>query len=149
MLSHRRAPPSHLHWAIIYFAALLMSFLSAWVCVSLSFAELRSWATSRPTAMMAIFMNSIRGLAWLPQLHISRKVGVVSPGLALWIAMLGTTDIVELIRDGTVFTKYVHGICYIVGDVISLVLIADFMWIFFKSRLLGKTIVEIPMAYQV
>lgn len=149
MLGGQRAPPAYLYWGVVYLLSFIMSFFAAWASTSFSLVELYDWASSRPTAMMAILINFMRGLSWLPQLHVSRKVGVVSPGLALWIAMLGAIDLIELLRDSTVFTKYIHGVCYIVADVISLLLISDFMWIFFKSRLQGKTVVEIPMVYQV
>lgn len=139
-----RAPPTYLHWGLIYLGALFMSFIAAWASVSFSFAALGSWATKRPTGLIATFENLMRGSGLLPQLHVSQKQGVVSPALALWIALLGAVNIVELISDGAQLVD----LCYIAGDVFSLVLVSDFLWIFFKSRLKGEKFVEIPMYYE-
>jgi hypothetical protein len=76
---------------------------------------------------------------------MSRRAGYVSPSLALWIAMMGVVDVVELLADGIFFSE----LCYVIGDVISFVIISDFMWLFIKSRLKGKAVVEMPLNYEV
>jgi hypothetical protein len=138
-----RAPPAYLHWCLIYVGALALTCVTAWVSSSFSLAALAAWALRRPTAMMAIFDNYIRGLLVLPQLHVSQKTGVISPAVAIWIALIGVVDVTELATDGIVFS--VANMCYIVGDLISLLLVSDFMWVFFKALWRGKKFVEIQM----
>jgi len=135
------APPMYLHWGLIYVGALLLAFTTAWASSSFSLVALYVWAKSRPTAMIALFDNYIRGLLLLPQLHVSQKAGVISSALAFWIALIGAVDFVELASDGIRVTS----MCYIIGDFMSMLLVSDFMWIFFKAMWRGKQFVEMQM----
>jgi hypothetical protein len=140
-----RLPPTYLHWCMVYAATVFLAFFAAFVNVGFSMFTLGVWVRRHPTGTMAIFVNTLRGVGLLPQLHMSRRAGYVSPGLALWIAMMGVVDVVELLADGVFFSE----LCYIIGDVISFVIISDFMWLFIKSRLKGNAIVEVPLNYDV
>jgi hypothetical protein len=139
------APPTYLHWCFVYAATAILTVLAAWVNVGFSIFALGTWVRRHPTGSIAIFVNLLRGIGLLPQLHMARRAGHVSPGLAFWIAMVGVVDIVELLADGIALSDF----CYIIGDVISFVVVSDFMWIFAKSRFNGKAVVEIPLDYEV
>lgn len=145
MFGYRNPPPSWLHYSLIYVAAVVLAFLTAWASCTFSFSVLAAWALERPTAIIALLDNFLRGLGLLPQLHISRKAGVVSPGLAVWIAMMGVIDIVELWDDGI----NLHTLCYAFGDIVSFVLVSDFMYLFVRSRLRGQSVVQLPDELQV
>lgn len=136
-----RSPPACSHWGLIYLGAFFLSFVTALASCSFSLAALVAWAIRRPTAMMAIYENYIRGLLVLPQLHVSQKAGVVPPALALWIAMQGFVDIVELAADGIQLAN----MCYMVGDFMSLLFVSDYLWLFLKSKLRGQKFVDIQM----
>jgi hypothetical protein len=138
-------PPAYLHWCLVYAATALLWFVVALTNVGFSLFALRTWVWKHPTGSIAIFVNLLRGIGLLPQLHMSRRAGWVSPSLASWIAMIGVVDIVELLADGIAFSD----LCYIIGDLISFVVVSDFMWIFIKSRFKGKAVVEIPSEYEV
>jgi hypothetical protein len=140
-----RLPPTCLHWCIVYAATLFLAFFAAFVNVGFSMFALGRWVRGHPTGTMAIFVNTLRGVGLLPQLHMSRRAGYVSPGLAFWMAMMGVVDVVELLADGICFSE----LAYVIGDIISFVLISDFMWLFIKSRLKGKAVVEVPHNYEV
>jgi hypothetical protein len=141
----KRSPPAYLHWCVVYAATIFLTVFAALTNVGFSIVALCSWAQRHPTGSMAIFINILRGIGLLPQLHMSRRTGYVAPGLAAWIAMMGVVDLVELLADGIFFTD----LCYVIGDIISFVVVSDFMWIFIKSRLKGKAVVEIPQEYEV
>jgi hypothetical protein len=141
----RGPPPTYLHWCLVYAATLFLAFFAAFVNVGFSVFALGRWTRSHPTGSMAIFANTLRGVGLLPQLHMSRRAGYVSPGLAFWIAMMGVVDVVELVADGIFFTE----LCYVIGDMISFMIVSDFMWIFIKSRLKGKAVVEVPLNYEI
>lgn len=136
-----REPPALLHWGLLYAAAVTIGLLTALASAGFSPWKLVAWVIDDPTSIIAILDNYIRAFSWLPQLHISRKVGVVSSVLAFWVATLGTVDIVELLYDGVRLVDF----CYIAGDLISVLLIADFMYIFIVSRIKGEKELELPM----
>jgi len=145
MSRQQRPPPTYLHWSLIYIAAALLAFLSAWGQVGFDLSALGKWAAERPTAMIAIFVNFLRGLALLPQLHMSHRTGHVAPGLALWIAMMGSVDMIEFINDLVADGFVLSDACYCIGDAITFLLVSDFLWLFIKSRARGRTAVEMPM----
>lgn len=141
-----RSPPAYLHWSLIYVASTLLTVLGAWASSGFSVPALCEWASDRPTAMFAIFVDFHRGVGLLPQLHMSRRSGYVCPGLAVWIALMGVANIVELLADGFVFMDVSS---YVTADIISFALVSDFMWIFIKSRMKGQKVVELPLSYDV
>jgi hypothetical protein len=138
-------PPTYLHWAVVYLATALLSFLAMWAQVKFSFVVFLGWASTHPTTMLAIVINFMRGVALLPQLHLSRRIGHVSPGPAVWIAMKGIVDLVELVADGFSFDE----ISYFMGDMLTFLLVSDFLWLFVKSRARGQVVVEIPDTLEV
>jgi hypothetical protein len=145
MLRQRRYPPKHLHWYLLYLVTAVLTALAAWGQVGFSLSMLAAWASERPTAMMALYFNFLRGIGLLPQLHLSRRAGHVAPSLALWMAMKGTVDIIEVLLDGILYTDA----CYLIGDVIAFLCISDFMWIFLKSKIRGQSVVAIPTSLEV
>jgi hypothetical protein len=138
-------PPTYLHWAVIYLVTALLAFLAILMQVKFSFAALRAVASRDPTTCFAVVINFMRGVALLPQLHLSRRIGYVAPGAAVWIAMKGAVDLVELVADGISFTE----ICYFLGDITTFLLVSDYLWLFVKSRARGRVVVEIPDALDV
>jgi len=145
MSRQQRPPPTYLHWSFIYITAALLAFFAAWGQVGFSLSALGKWAAERPTAMIAIFVNFLRGLALLPQLHMSHRTGHVAPGLALWIAMMGSVDMIEFVTDLVGDGFKLTDACYYIGDAITFLLVSDFLWLFIKSRARGRTVVEMPM----
>jgi hypothetical protein len=138
-------PPAYLHWAVVYLATALFSFLAMWAQNKFSFVALLGWASEHYTAMLAVFINFMRGVALLPQLHLSRRIGHVSPGPAVWIAMKGLVDLIELVADGISFNE----VCYVMGDIMTFLLVSDFLWLFVKSRVRGQVVVDIPDPFEV
>jgi hypothetical protein len=145
MPGRKTPPPTYLHWCTVYAATAFLAFFAGLANAGFSVFALGKWARRHPTGSMALFINILRGVGMLPQLHMSRRSGYVSPGLALWMAMMGVIDVVELLADGIFFTE----LCYVIGDVITFVVISDFMWIFIKSRVKGKAVVEVPLNYEI
>jgi hypothetical protein len=139
VFGHESYPPACLQYSLIYVVAATLAFFTALASTSFSLSALATWAYDRPTAMTAILDNFLRGLALLPQLHLSRKAGVVAPTLAAWIALMGFVDVVELMVDGVQWSSLV----YTFGDAFSLALVSDFMYLFVRSRLRGQKAVEI------
>jgi hypothetical protein len=136
-------PPPYLHRYLVYFATSCLAFLAAWGQSSFSFFTLAAWALERPTAMIAIFVNLLRGIGLLPQLHYSRRIGHVASVVALWIALKGVVDIVEFgadLHDGIAWSD----VCYFFGDGIAFLLVSDFLWLFIKTRAAGQAVVTIP-----
>jgi hypothetical protein len=142
---HERPPPTYLHWSIIYITAAFLAFLSAWGQARFESSALCKWAAEQPTAMIAIFVNFLRGVALLPQLHMSHRTGHVAPGLAIWIAMIGSVDMIEFINDLVSDGFALSDACYCIGDAVTFLLVSDFLWLFIKSRARGRTLVEMPM----
>jgi hypothetical protein len=139
----QRSPPTFLHWHLVYFATSVLAFLAAWGQSCFSLVTLAAWAWERPTAMIAIYVNLLRGISLLPQLHYSRRNGHVVPAVALWIALKGMVDIIELgadLLDGTEWSDF----CYFFGDGIAFLLVSDFLWLFIKTRAAGQAVVTIP-----
>merc|ERR1719291_900674 len=145
MFGYGKPPPPMLHWAVVYAGVCWLSFALATASTGFSLPALWAWATDRPTAMFALLINSTRAFALLPQLHMSRKTGVVAPGLALWMAMFGLLDLVEVLDDGIFGTQ----LCFLVGDIMCLLLVSDFLYLFVKSRLRGSKAVPIPINYDI
>jgi len=138
-------PPLKLHYLLIYLVTFVTSAVVAWASRSFNLFVFLSWARSRPTAMMAIYANFLRGFGLLPQLHLSRGVGVVSAPLALWITACGLLDIFEMLSDGIFDTSK---LCYTSGDLFAAALVSDFALLCIKSRLRGQKDVEIPEEYR-
>jgi len=137
---YRVSPPAWLHYSLVYAVGFAVALLTAWASSAFSFSALATWAYQRPTAMLAIMDNSLRGLALMPQLHMSRKSGVIAPGLAVWMALMGVNNIMEVTEDGIAWNT----LCYLAGDAFSIALVADFLYLFVRSRLRGQAVVEIP-----
>jgi hypothetical protein len=137
------SPPVYLHWYLVYLATVGLAFLASWVQCSLSLFTLAAWAYERPTAMIAVYVNLLRGVALLPQLHYSRRIGHCAPAVALWIALKGLVDIIELIGDLIDGVEWSDA-CYFFGDAIAILLVSDFLWLFIKTRAAGKAVVTIP-----
>lgn len=134
-----RSPPANLHWGAIYLATIVLSFLAIFAQVKFSPATMFDWARTRPTAMIAVVINFLRGVALLPQLHLSRRIGHVAPGPALWIALKGVVDLMELVSDGFLFTE----ICYFMGDILTFLFSSDFLVLFIRSKARGQAVVEV------
>jgi hypothetical protein len=142
---YRVPPPAGLHYSLVYAVGFAVFLLTGWASSAFSFSALATWAYRRPTAMLAIMDNSLRGLALMPQLHMSRKTGVIAPGLAVWMALMGVTYIMEISEDGIAWDT----LCYLAGDAFSIALVADFLYLFVRSRLRGQAVVEIPTLAEV
>jgi len=139
-----KPPPANLHYLVVYASSFIVAFLTALASCHFSPSVLSEWANRRPTAMMAVYENFLRGFGMLPQLQVSRHVGVVSSALALWIAAFGIVDLFEMLCDGFEWSQ----MCYTFGDLISMIVVSDFCWVCIKSRMRGKQDVEIPVEFR-
>jgi hypothetical protein len=141
VLGRQSAPPAYFHWHVVYLATMAFAVLAVWGQARFSLSALATWVWDGPTSAIALFVDFLRGIGLLPQLHMSRRAGQVAPCLAIWIAMKGVIDVIEVLADGIVFDQ----MCFLVGDILSLLAVSDFMWIFIKAKLRGQVVVELPL----
>eukprot|EP00747_Dinoflagellata_sp_TGD_P218077 gnl/TRDRNA2_/TRDRNA2_90371_c0_seq1.p1 gnl/TRDRNA2_/TRDRNA2_90371_c0~~gnl/TRDRNA2_/TRDRNA2_90371_c0_seq1.p1 ORF type:complete len:283 (+),score=39.81 gnl/TRDRNA2_/TRDRNA2_90371_c0_seq1:69-917(+) len=140
-----RDPPGWLRFGLVYIVAVVFTFVISFTSCTFNPAKLYEWVVSHPNAQIAIFDNFLRGVGLLPQLHVARQAGAMPNRLALWVALLGVNNILELADDGRALLKtFWSDWCYLIGDAFSLLLVSDFMWIFVVAKWRGDTAVAIP-----